>query len=63
MTDTVKEQLSAFLDGELPEAETTFCPKCQQAVVEREVFAVTRFRLKDGKCPECGTVVAGVWSA
>jgi len=27
MTDTVKEQLSAFLDGELPEAETTLLLK------------------------------------
>ena len=27
MTNTVKEQLSAFLDGELPEAETTLLLK------------------------------------
>jgi sigma-E factor negative regulatory protein RseA len=27
MTDTIKEQLSAFLDGELPEAETTLLLK------------------------------------
>jgi pyruvate formate lyase activating enzyme len=47
----------------VPDAESTCCPKCQQTVVEREVFAVTRVRLKEGKCPECGTAVAGVWSA
>ncbi len=27
MTDRIKEQLSAFLDGELPEAETTLLLK------------------------------------
>ncbi|MGA0027689.1 MAG: sigma-E factor negative regulatory protein, partial [Steroidobacteraceae bacterium] len=27
MTETIKEQLSAFLDGELPEAETTLLLK------------------------------------
>jgi pyruvate formate lyase activating enzyme len=47
----------------VPQAETTFCPNCKKAVVERDIFAVTRFRLKDGKCPDCNTAVAGLWSA
>jgi len=47
----------------VPEAETTFCPNCRKAVVERDIFAVTSFRLKAGKCPDCHTPIAGVWSA
>ncbi|HNQ90096.1 MAG TPA: AmmeMemoRadiSam system radical SAM enzyme [Verrucomicrobiota bacterium] len=46
----------------LPDAETTFCPKCHAALIERDVFAITRNRLRTGACPDCGTRIAGVWS-
>jgi pyruvate formate lyase activating enzyme len=47
----------------LPEAETTFCPKCKKAVIERDIFAVTFNHLEAGKCRFCQTKLAGVWSA
>ena len=43
-------------------AETTWCPNCKQAIVERDIFAVTRMDIADGKCRFCGTKIAGVWS-
>ena len=43
-------------------AETTWCPNCKQAVVERDIFAVTALHLTDGKCRGCGARIAGVWS-
>lgn len=46
----------------LRDVATTFCPKCRQPVIERDIFAVTAFRLANGKCPSCQTPVAGVWS-
>lgn len=46
----------------LPDAETTFCPACRKAVVERDIFAVTSLNLEQGKCRFCGAAVAGVWS-
>ena len=46
----------------VPDAGTTFCPNCRRAVIERDIFAVTRFDLEGGKCPACGTAIAGVWS-
>ena len=46
----------------LPEAETTFCPGCKRAVIERDIFAVTALRLDAGKCRFCQTKIAGVWS-
>jgi pyruvate formate lyase activating enzyme len=46
------------LDG----AETTFCPNCKKAVIERDIFAVTALHLDAGKCRFCGARVAGVWS-
>ena len=41
--------------------ETTYCPNCKKAVIERDIFAVTRMDLTDGKCRFCGTKIAGVW--
>ncbi|MBU2560383.1 AmmeMemoRadiSam system radical SAM enzyme [archaeon] len=32
----------------------TYCPKCKAAVIERVGERVVEYRLKDGKCPECG---------
>ncbi len=47
----------------LPDAETTFCPNCKKALIERDIFAVTSLNLEGGKCRFCDTKIAGVWSA
>jgi pyruvate formate lyase activating enzyme len=46
---------------DLPGAETTWCPACKKAVVERDIFAVTNINLANGNCRFCGTKIAGVW--
>jgi pyruvate formate lyase activating enzyme len=46
----------------VPDAETTFCPNCGRAVVERDIFAVTTFHVEAGRCKFCQTKVAGVWT-
>jgi pyruvate formate lyase activating enzyme len=43
-------------------AETTWCPNCKKAVVERDIFAVTALNLAKDKCRSCGARIAGVWS-
>jgi len=48
---------------EIKDAETTFCPKCGKPVVERRGFSVKTMEIKDGKCPQCGTEIPGLWSA
>jgi pyruvate formate lyase activating enzyme len=45
----------------VPDAQTTFCPHCHRAVIERDVFSVTRFGLANGRCGFCGTAIPGVW--
>ncbi len=51
------------LPGRVDEYETTFCPLCRIKLVERSGFSVrTNLLKKDGKCPQCGTSVAGVWA-
>jgi pyruvate formate lyase activating enzyme len=48
---------------EVDDAETTYCPGCRRAVVERNVYRVAAVRLDGGKCDSCGTPIAGVWSS
>ncbi len=48
--------------GNLPnEGETTACPACGAAVIERSRFLVKDLRLDEGICPECKTNIPGIW--
>jgi pyruvate formate lyase activating enzyme len=39
-------------------AENTYCPNCNEAVIKRYSFEITRWNLnKDMKCPVCGTSI------
>lgn len=42
--------------------EDTRCPGCERPVVRRRGFAVLEDRLAMGRCPVCGTALAGVWA-
>ncbi|MGV8934406.1 MAG: AmmeMemoRadiSam system radical SAM enzyme [Gallionellaceae bacterium] len=42
------------------EGDTTYCPDCQAALIERDWYQINNYRLNDrGQCPDCGKVVAG----
>ncbi len=41
--------------------ENTCCPKCMALLVRRSGFSVLEMRLKEGRCPSCGTRIAGRW--
>jgi pyruvate formate lyase activating enzyme len=43
-------------------AESTYCPRCRKAVVERVGYPVQAVHLKHGKCEYCHTPIPGVWS-
>ncbi|MCF7884938.1 MAG: AmmeMemoRadiSam system radical SAM enzyme [Candidatus Marinimicrobia bacterium] len=49
--------------GNVPDHKgaNTFCPQCGKELITRRGFLVGGNQLKDGKCPECGTEIAGVW--
>jgi pyruvate formate lyase activating enzyme len=50
------------LPGRVDEYETTFCPQCSTALVERSGYHIHRMRVTpQGTCPQCGAGVAGVW--
>lgn len=40
-------------------AENTACPDCGEVVIERTGYIVRSNALRDGKCPTCGTKIAG----
>ena len=41
--------------------EKTFCDQCDHLLIDRWGFYVQNNRIKNGKCPQCGAVVDGVW--
>jgi pyruvate formate lyase activating enzyme len=50
------------LPGRVDEYETTFCPKCNNALVKRTGYLVHEVTITPkGTCPKCGTPIAGVW--
>jgi pyruvate formate lyase activating enzyme len=55
--------LSYVYIGNVPgsEGETTRCPRDGTVLVRRVGFTVEESSIEDGRCPECGREVAGVW--
>jgi pyruvate formate lyase activating enzyme len=52
------------LPGHVEEYETTFCPKCNTALVQRTGYRIHAVKVTpEGTCPQCGTAIPGVWSA
>lgn len=51
------------LPGQVGRYEHTFCHHCGRLLVERWGYRILQNRLADtgGRCPDCGTVIPGVW--
>lgn len=48
--------------GNVPgEGEDTLCPSCGATLIRRHGFYVLENRLQEGRCPDCGAEIAGVW--
>ncbi|MFC1769106.1 AmmeMemoRadiSam system radical SAM enzyme, partial [Nanoarchaeota archaeon] len=43
------------------DAESTYCPKCNEVVIGRSGYMITENNLKAGKCNSCGEKIAGRW--
>ena len=43
------------------EAGNTYCPNCGTILIERSWHSVLADRLDEGRCPRCGTAIAGRW--
>ena len=50
------------LPGRVGDGEDTRCHECGVTLIERRHFSVRSCRVgADGKCPDCGTAIPGVW--
>lgn len=49
------------LPGMVGPYENTYCPNCHALLIERYGFQVRRYRITDGKCPDCGEQIPGAW--
>jgi len=39
----------------------TYCPKCKKLLIERHGYLVTQMLINDGKCPNCKSLIKGIW--
>jgi pyruvate formate lyase activating enzyme len=46
---------------DVPGGEDTACAGCGKVLIQRRRFVVTVNRVQDGRCPDCGRAVNGVW--
>lgn len=58
-----EEGLRYVYTGNVPghPGEHTCCPRCGALLIERAGLAVRQNRLHEGRCPQCGEGIAGVW--
>jgi len=48
--------------GNVPgdEGESTYCPSCEEKVIERYGYRILSNRVQDGRCSKCGTLIHGM---
>lgn len=50
------------LPGRVGRWENTYCPSCDELLVERFGYLIKQNRIAhDGRCPSCATVIPGIW--
>lgn len=55
--------LKHIYGGNIPgESENTICPVCGLVLIERLGYRVMKNSITDGRCPQCGSAISGVWS-
>jgi pyruvate formate lyase activating enzyme len=56
--------LKYVYEGNVPGegGENTYCPSCKETLIGRIAYRILENRIKDAKCPKCGTAIEGVWS-
>ena len=47
--------------GNVPVSESTYCPECNELLIERRGFEIIENNLVDGHCPNCNRSIEGVF--
>jgi len=51
------------LPGRVGRWENTFCPSCDELLVERYGYLIRKVKVTPvGTCPSCGETIPGIWS-
>jgi len=60
----LEEGLHYVYVGNVPghKAESTYCPKCKNVIIQRFAYEIQKIALKKGKCPICQTPIPGIWA-
>jgi len=59
-----EEGIKYVYTGNVPgnEKSNTICPSCKTTLVVRQGYRITKNKITNGKCPDCGQIIDGVWS-
>lgn len=59
----IEAGLKYVYEGNVPGEgrENTYCPHCNDLLIMRFGFRIGENRIKEGRCPKCGTGIEGVW--
>ena len=60
----IEEGLHYAYVGNVPghRAENTYCPKCQNTIVQRGGYTIQKLGIVAGRCENCSTPIPGIWS-
>jgi pyruvate formate lyase activating enzyme len=59
----LKHVYAGNIPGRVGEYESTYCPNCRTALIDRYSYVVQAYHLTaQGACPKCGTAIPGVWT-
>jgi pyruvate formate lyase activating enzyme len=47
--------------GNVPGESNTCCPNCNRLLIQRLGYRIGEYTIRNGKCPDCGTSIDGVW--
>jgi pyruvate formate lyase activating enzyme len=55
--------LKYVYEGNVPgeDGENTYCPKCKKRLIKRFGYRIMDNMLQNGKCPQCSTLIEGIW--
>lgn len=49
------------IPGRVGDNENTYCPSCNHLLIKRHGFTVLENNLAEGGCPQCSSIIPGVW--
>lgn len=49
------------LPGQTENRENTYCPHCNQLLIERVGYIIKKTHIKSNQCPSCQTIIPGIW--